>query len=259
MKGEKKPVQQLAIDLFMYSFYNEGLKFGPNSFGNFFSTQFVTSFPKFINKLRFIGGEITESTYFSKYLEQFIANHYYECVPKVSVSQDDIKEGNFVAKENGNLIIKASLVSNPNGHVTSAEGVKMRGSYERIIYNENLYHITDATRGNTSFVEYTPAPMNLRDELRYNAKSDAFETMEYESDANRVSKAKSINSNSVLAGNTERQLESNPMYDMDFDSWDEMLADMEEQFSSEEQQEDYNPSEGQQQLDDPMCIRHEQK
>lgn len=71
---------QLAIDLFMYSFYKEGYNFGPNTIGGMFSTLFLDSIPEYVQALRNIPNEMPnsegESTYFDDFINQFYANRY---------------------------------------------------------------------------------------------------------------------------------------------------------------------------------------
>ena len=43
--GENEEGRQLAFDLFMYSYYNEGFVFRHNSYGRFFSAAFLNEFP----------------------------------------------------------------------------------------------------------------------------------------------------------------------------------------------------------------------
>jgi hypothetical protein len=43
----------------MYSYYIEGLNFGPNSFSNFFSVNFLNSFPELMDCLREMPFRIT--------------------------------------------------------------------------------------------------------------------------------------------------------------------------------------------------------
>ena len=81
---DNKAAHQLAIDLFMYSFYKEGYNFGPNTIGGMFSTVFLDSIPEYVQALRNIPKEMpnisskgeVESTYFDDFLNQFYANRY---------------------------------------------------------------------------------------------------------------------------------------------------------------------------------------
>lgn len=86
---------QLAIDLFMYSFYKEGYNFGPNTIGGMFSTVFLDSIPEYVQALRNIPNEMPnseeESTYFDDFLNQFYANRYnmYGVLPIRSINSND--------------------------------------------------------------------------------------------------------------------------------------------------------------------------
>lgn len=77
---DNKAAQQMAIDLFMYSFYQEGFNFGPNTIGGMFSTLFLDSIPEYVQALRNIPKEMPNSedvsTYFDDFLNQFYANRY---------------------------------------------------------------------------------------------------------------------------------------------------------------------------------------
>lgn len=93
---------QLAIDLFMYSFYEEGFNFGPNTIGGMFSTIFLDSIPEYVKALRNIPNEIpnisskgeVQSTYFDDFLNQFYANRYnmYGVLPIRTVSSSDFTQ-----------------------------------------------------------------------------------------------------------------------------------------------------------------------
>jgi hypothetical protein len=82
--------QKLAVDLFMYSYYKDGFKFGPNSFGTFFSSNFISSFPEFVGALRELRFGMQSGTYFDNFLPQFYANHWQELVPQLDESTADV-------------------------------------------------------------------------------------------------------------------------------------------------------------------------
>lgn len=95
---DNKVAQQMAIDLFMYSFYQEGFNFGPNTIGGMFSTLFLDSIPEYVQALRNIPNEMPnseeESTYFDDFLNQFYANRYnmYGVLPIRTVSSSDFTQ-----------------------------------------------------------------------------------------------------------------------------------------------------------------------
>ena len=75
--------KKLAEDLFKYAYYKEGFKFSHNSFGNFFSTQFLSSFPEYIDTLRNIDNHLIDR----KFFDQFMFNHLGEFVTKRSLKR----------------------------------------------------------------------------------------------------------------------------------------------------------------------------
>ena len=97
---ENDDAHQLAIDLFMYSFYKEGFNFGPNTIGGMFSTIFLDSIPEYVKALRNIPNETpnisskgeVQSTYFDDFLNQFYANRYnmYGALPIRTVNSSEI-------------------------------------------------------------------------------------------------------------------------------------------------------------------------
>ena len=111
LDSDNPAAQKLAIDLFMYAYYKEGFKFGPNSFGNFFSSNFISSFPEFIDTLRTMKYDMQEGSYFDRFLPQFYANHLNESglVPRIQGK----KKGDII-QANGMVSVKASLVLNEN-------------------------------------------------------------------------------------------------------------------------------------------------
>lgn len=82
--------KKLAEDLFKYAYYKEGFKFSHNSFGNFLSTQFLTSFPEYINTLRDIDNHLADR----KFFDQFMFNHLGEFFNRRS-SEGFIRTGDY--------------------------------------------------------------------------------------------------------------------------------------------------------------------
>lgn len=74
---DNKDAQELAKGLLMYSYYIEGLNFGPNSFSNFFSVNFLNSFPELVNCLREMPFRITNDARYQKFLKQCIVQNPY--------------------------------------------------------------------------------------------------------------------------------------------------------------------------------------
>lgn len=66
--------RNLARDLFMYAYYDNGLGFGANNYGTLFSTFYLTKFPEFVNTLRDMNFREPESI-FTGYFDQFCLNN----------------------------------------------------------------------------------------------------------------------------------------------------------------------------------------
>lgn len=96
MYDSENPVaQQLAMDLFCYCYFKNGLEFGPNNFGRFFSSNFLASIPKFINRLRSMQGSKESDEFWDNMLDQYYMYHGmdFAVTPKVQASEKDAPAG----------------------------------------------------------------------------------------------------------------------------------------------------------------------
>lgn len=91
-------VQKLAMDLFMYSYYDNGLNFGHSNFGIFFTTAFMEAIPRYIQNLKSANGKALEDTNFLKrYVEQHLLNHPELLVEvRKSTLEEDPSDKNLV-------------------------------------------------------------------------------------------------------------------------------------------------------------------
>ena len=152
--------QKLAIDLFMYSFYKEGLKFGPNSFGTFFSTAFLNSFPEFVMALRQMKYDMQQGTYFDRFLPQFYANHYLDgLLPSYDFNVEE--------RETGQILIDTSKVLNTN--------VVDKKVWSMIIFNGKLYSVDAANSGKEKTVYVPSVTLNDPQGAKYNANMDVLD------------------------------------------------------------------------------------
>ena len=92
---ENPEAQQLAMDLFCYCFFKNGLEFGPNNFGRFFSSNFLASIPRFIDRLRGMQGSMESDEFWDNMLDQFYMYHGmdYAVTPKIQGSNKDAPDG----------------------------------------------------------------------------------------------------------------------------------------------------------------------
>lgn len=75
-----KEVQELAYDLFMYAFFQNGLQFRHNSYSNMFSTRFLQRIPGYVEGLRQVEEQFKQKdgisqTLQDRYITQYLAMH----------------------------------------------------------------------------------------------------------------------------------------------------------------------------------------
>jgi hypothetical protein len=93
-RGDKEA--QLAEDLFCYSYFDNGISFRYNSFGNFFGTTFLSAMPRHRDNLIRSSDKMTSDVPLDiDFVWQFIVNH-----PKLALRVD----GNMVRRVDNNTI-----------------------------------------------------------------------------------------------------------------------------------------------------------
>lgn len=222
--------RKLAVDLFMYSYYQDGFNFGPNSFGNFFSTNFITSIPEVVNSLRDMSFNISSESYWNRFLEQFYANHLDDGILP-TFSNDDPYNAPVVT-EQGQIIIKRKAATNRN-----LLGNKV---YKLVVYDGKLFQVDPNQIGEKQVV-YNPVKTHSDPQgIKYNANMTASEMAEVEVNEARVEASKSVNT--ITESSSESESFNEEDFDMDFDG---MLADMESG--------DYNFEDGLASIDETPC------
>lgn len=133
-------VQKFAIDLLMYSYFDNGLNFGPNSFGVFFSTYFLNNIPGVIDILTRENGNLeSSSSIMDRFLPQFILNHPEIVFTPFTRSQ---RASITIKKQEGTLEI-----SKKNADFLRA-GIDATGDYiDFLYYNKALYQKVTGDEG----------------------------------------------------------------------------------------------------------------
>lgn len=229
--------QDLAVGLFMYSYYKDGFKFGPNSFGTFFSSNFISSFPEFVGALRELRFNMQSGTYFDNFLPQFYANHAGEgIVPSFGEDADVIET------RDGKIAINSKQVLNMN---LLSEGKTK--SYPLIVYNDRLYALSLDGSDRTIYeptVVITQSQKNKRG-VKYNANMTIQEMAGVETDEARVKANASLNPSNNAQSGFDGELSQALEDDFGgFEGMDDAIAGLEQ---------DYSEAVGQAQLDKPMC------
>lgn len=74
--SEDPEVVELGVNLFKYSFYNNGFNYGPNAFGSYFDSAYWNAMPRVMELLRTFKHNNTEvRKSLQNFTEMFIANH----------------------------------------------------------------------------------------------------------------------------------------------------------------------------------------
>ena len=95
--------QKLAKDLFIYSYYDNGLRFTPNSFSNMFTTQFVTKINGYNETLDNLDKPITEEDA-QRFIYQFITNNPSAAsdMTRFIMNNDSVEKDNIVIDRHSN-------------------------------------------------------------------------------------------------------------------------------------------------------------
>ena len=233
--------QQLAVDLFMYSYYKDGFKFGPNNYGSYFSTEFLNSFPEFISALRIMKYDMKSGTYFDNYLSQFYANHWSELLPLVDIM--NVKNLN-----DGSILVPVKNVFNrnyPKSNIRSWKAIKV---YDYTTDSEIPYVLN---RDSNTEAHYVPMITYSDSQgAKYNANMTVQEMSKIEEDTQRIKEAKELNNK---ANNKQEIIDDNG-FDEDFSVIDDTINDdFLAGIEAMEQSEPYSEEEGESQLDKPLC------
>ena len=116
--NEDAKVREIAQDLLMYSFYDNGLNFAHNSFGIFFTTFFLSKIPRYIDALKEANGRLqSDPTFVRRYVEQFLLNNpgvKYTLMALspaiIFVSMSAVLRGYFIGMQNVSEYSKAQII-----------------------------------------------------------------------------------------------------------------------------------------------------
>lgn len=111
--------QELALKLFLYSYYTENLSFGGDSINTFFSTEFLSKVTEYVDKLRNINLELQNDTNISRFMEQYYLNNINKLsFPQISYKNINVlKRGAIVDSFSVETAIVRNLNSKKEGAV----------------------------------------------------------------------------------------------------------------------------------------------
>lgn len=184
---------QIAFDLFMYSYYNEGFIFRHNSFGTFFSAAFLSSFDEVMDTLR----EVPDSSNMNNFMEQWIAqaDNQYK-FPLVQEGVEEINDSTISIKNN-------SVPINTNYLL----GENQNTPYMYISYKNNLYtHTGNSETGAIySKVGLINAGPTLGKLHKFNANASAADITSHNPSEEQVKNLKDFNAASYRQAQSQNR------------------------------------------------------
>lgn len=187
--------KQLATDLLSYSFYLDGFNFGPNSFGNFFSTVFLNNFPEVINALTDMESNINTSMY-ADYMNQFYANYWEETglLPKFMV------RGTYTKGNNDEILVPKKVCHNKNTTSDDEFYPMMILTESNPITGDEEHTLLgyDETFDSNKFKRYYEVKVhNPNQGVKYNANMTYQEMAEVETDPKLIEDNKALDINNI--------------------------------------------------------------
>lgn len=136
--SDNPKAKNLAEDLLIYSYYDNGLKFTHDSFSHLFTTGYLLNFPTYADTLKTLDRKLTDEEY-NNFIIQFLLTY-----PDVAYKADGIVKEKEHVSDNGNTItidlndsnIRKKMVNDVMSPNPLLEGVNV---YPYISYNDELY------------------------------------------------------------------------------------------------------------------------
>lgn len=155
-------ITNMAIDLFRYSYFKDGLGWRPSGFSSLFDSLFLSSIPSYLETIRKLTFDGSDGLDWNKFDELFTRNHptmIYNSLERLAPSFG--KTPPYVVDEQkGKIYVEAKPKRIGDGYVSPVDNKIYEGQYKRITYKKELYEYTDSmlnTNGGISYV-YTKVP-----------------------------------------------------------------------------------------------------
>ena len=203
--------RQFATDLLAYSFYLDGLNFGPNSYGNFFSTVFLNSYPELVNALSAMETDINSNMY-ADYLNQFYAN-YWEEGGLLPTYRTDTQNQPAKSADDSILIPKKICANSNVIDETYYPLIKLEVTNKLTGESETTLYSYDENFDSEKAKRYYPVKVhNPNQGVKYNANMTAIEMADVETDENLIKENRELDINNIeLVGQTlEDEIGNNP-------------------------------------------------
>ena len=155
-------ITNMAIDLFRYSYFKDGLGWRPSGFSSLFDSLFLSSIPSYLETIRKLTFDGSDGLDWNKFDELFTRNHptmIYNSLERLAPSFGGTPPY-VVDEQTGKIYVEAKPKRTGDGYVSPVDNKIYEGQYKRITYKNELYEYTDSmlnTNGGISYV-YTKVP-----------------------------------------------------------------------------------------------------
>ena len=165
-------IVKLGINLFKYSFYNNGFNYGPNAFGSYFDSVYWNAMPRIISLLRtFKHNNTAVKESLANFTEMFIANHSDDPTDDLLLTYDSgwpmtINDDGTVTVDRAKVY---SLISEGSRKYIRIESATSSNGFIPYVLVKDSYEEKTAT--------YKPMPVFDEPKPVYNANSTADKMM----------------------------------------------------------------------------------
>lgn len=173
LKSNDPRVHEFAIDLLMHAFYTEGLSFGPHSYGNFFSVNFINSISEIRDFYRYINNRIN-GQHIKEFIQQAMFN---EDFVRVMFPTLDITNIKGASRDDNSRII---TIPKDKAVVYRADGLEFIPPIRNIQQGRGIHANfikvvldTQATQGDTVVYSYHDAY-----KFEYDSSKDTLQLIE---------------------------------------------------------------------------------
>lgn len=155
-------ITNMAIDLFRYSYFKDGLGWRPSGFSSLFDSLFLSSISSYLETIRKLTFDGSDGLDWNKFDELFTRNHptmIYNSLERLAPSFGGTPPY-VVDEQKGKIYVEAKPKRTGDGYVSPVDNKIYEGQYKRITYKNELYEYTDSmfnTNGGISYV-YTKVP-----------------------------------------------------------------------------------------------------
>ena len=245
---------KLAVGLLRYAYYKEKIKYGPNTFNQFFSTIFKNGFPEYIETLRELENSMETNSKWDRLLDQIYSNNPY-LATEVSLGEED----KTITEDNKLITTATKLVRNPNymayqplEYITD-NGVLYKLNREltdeMTVYYDKLEVSRKGFYNMNNDVNSSVNSLNLYEES-YKQKIIE-DNKAFTSSKERISD--NTETGNIMKGNKADELFAGKEQEWNLDAFDALMEQINDEAKQQQQEEKYSSSEGLKEMNEKPC------